>query len=94
MKLLCFLSGLCTSSVLERLLAFKALQPHYDLSLAVCSLRYQCLGLSHDDILLGEQKPQEAGDEEAVANSGGPANPIHLRLRIGTSSTSVFLRVP
>ena len=73
-----------TNLVLQELLTFKTLQPHYDLSFAACSVHNGCLNLSHDDILLGEQKSQEAGDEEAVANSRGPADPIHLRLHIST----------
>ena len=72
-----FAQGLCTSSVLEGLFAFKALQPHLDRSLVACRVHNCCLNLSHDDILLGEQKSEEAGDEDTIANQGGPADPIH-----------------
>ena len=64
--------------VLERFFTLNALQAHYDLSLVTHSLRNHSLDLSHDEILLGEQKAQEAGDEETVANGSRPANPIHL----------------
>ena len=80
----------CTNPVLEGLLAFKALQPHPNLSIVACSVHKHCLNLSHDDILLGKQKSQEAGDDEAVANSGGPADPIHLRLSMRAHGVSDF----
>ena len=80
----------CTNPVLEGLLAFKALQPHPNLSIVACSVHNRCLHLSHDDILLGKQKSQEAGDDEAVANSGGPADPIHLRLSMRAHGVSDF----
>ena len=41
-------------TVLEGLLAFKALQPHYDLSFVARSVHNRCLHLSHDHILLGK----------------------------------------
>ena len=68
----------CFHVVLERFFTLRTLQAHCDLSLVTHSLRHHSLDLSHDQILLCEQKPQEAGDEEAVANGSGPANPIHL----------------
>jgi len=62
------------------LFGFKALQPHLDRSLVACRVHNCCLNLSHDDILLGEQKSEEAGDEDTIANQGGPADPIHPRV--------------
>ena len=64
--------------VLFGFFTFRTLQPHCDLCFVACSVHDHCLDLSHDHILLGEQKPQEAGNEEAIANRSGPAKSIHL----------------